>query len=372
MTSKFKLKIESSFQTHLIFENSRRFLILFGLVLLSQIVFLLLELLKIIKTSDNIILSRVIVIGVCIIFSGLIYILNTKKYKYKQVRLLAILTSTIQLITLFFGCYFVIFMFQTGIFSFSAFLLTIFVVSLTCIRSPYFSGIFLLLIFLGLALFISKMIEPIGDWLGEFLIAMVFVVLILIGNVLNYFRHYTLYKQEREITEMNNQLKTLAETDELTGIYNRRKSLEFIESSIAYSRRYQNELSFAMLDIDHFKSINDRFGHDVGDAVLKQFTTEISKMLRNTDVFGRWGGDEFIIITPNCDAECVFTLIERIRKNIESFHFDTAGHVTFSVGVYTYKDGTAFDSVRKADDALYQSKQNGRNQTNKFIEQENE
>ena len=124
-----------------------------------------------------------------------------------------------------------------------------------------------------------------------------------------------------------------------------------------------------IFDIDHFKSVNDNYGHNVGDIVLRQLADHIKSRLRSTDIFGRWGGEEFIILVPNDEGDGAYNLIESLRKHTETFVFPTAGKVTFSAGIGVYKDGDSdIDLIKKADDALYKAKKSGRNQTQIYCE----
>ncbi|MFP4330615.1 MAG: diguanylate cyclase [Spirochaetaceae bacterium] len=170
----------------------------------------------------------------------------------------------------------------------------------------------------------------------------------------------------RDITEekkLEAKLRRLSDADPLTGIYNRRKVMEELEREINRSLRYGHPLSLLMLDIDHFKGINDRFGHTAGDAVLTGFAETIKRRLRPTDIFGRWGGEEFLIILSETDLKGAYTLAERVRESIEDQAYLPELRATASIGVaalgaeVTSKD----DLVNAADEALYCAKENGRN-----------
>jgi two-component system, cell cycle response regulator len=158
------------------------------------------------------------------------------------------------------------------------------------------------------------------------------------------------------------QLEHDAHTDFLTGIYNRSKFEKLLSDEITRSNRYRIPLSIIMVDIDHFKEVNDLYGHSVGDIVLKEFSDIIKYSIRQNDVFARWGGEEFIILCPHTDIEGAKALAETLREKIEEYRFTHAGHKTASFGVVQYNhqvdSAILFTSV---DTALYHSKANGRN-----------
>jgi len=117
-----------------------------------------------------------------------------------------------------------------------------------------------------------------------------------------------------------------------------------------------------MFDIDFFKKVNDTYGHDVGDEVLKKFSSIVSQSIRDTDTFGRWGGEEFLFIAPNENLEGAMFLAEKIRQNVANFNFETPQQITISIGL-TICDGDAEKEklLKNVDEALYEAKTQGRN-----------
>ena len=153
-----------------------------------------------------------------------------------------------------------------------------------------------------------------------------------------------------------------AMTDHLTGILNRREASKILLSE--YERALRNNSLFAviLIDIDHFKLVNDTFGHPIGDLVLKEFADVILKNVRKNDYVARWGGEEFLIILPNLDLDGARLTGERIRVTINDTTFGEVEHMTASLGVSVYKPGRSLeDLLVGVDSALYQSKHNGRN-----------
>ena len=177
---------------------------------------------------------------------------------------------------------------------------------------------------------------------------------------------------QEEIAERKNaeeRLEYLATTDPLTLLYNRRKFDELMEYELERDKRYQSGLSIIFCDIDHFKKINDMHGHDVGDDVLRELSAEIRTSLRQSDIVARWGGEEFIILIPNCTADTAVTIAENIRKKIETYKFNKAGKVTASFGVthvLGHDDKTTL--IKRVDKALYAAKENGRNRVESIVQ----
>jgi len=352
------------FKNKLIYTNSKRFFLLLILVSFSQVLLVLLELLNILKWDYATFIARIAVFCVCSVFAGLIYALGKIETNKRTTLVQGTLISSIQLLSLSVGCYFVIYMFDSGIYSYSSFLLVAFIVSITCVRTPYYSGFTVFVFYIGLTIYLGAFKTLEASWAGEIIIALVFIVLLYVGNIFTYNRHIKLFLQDKEMQKLNIKLKTMSQTDELTGINNRRKISEVIDENLALSKRYLTVFCIAILDIDHFKEVNDHYGHNAGDSVLCQFSTNIQSLLRSTDVFGRWGGEEFLLLVPNCQASEAFLLVERLRKNIEKFNFPEAGHITFSAGISSYKPGDTFSKLtEEADLALYEAKAAGRNQT---------
>ncbi|MDM8564210.1 diguanylate cyclase [Candidatus Halobeggiatoa sp. HSG11] len=154
--------------------------------------------------------------------------------------------------------------------------------------------------------------------------------------------------------------KRHAVIDNLTQIYNRYFFDLHIVKEIKLALRYQRQLSLIMLDIDHFKRVNDNFGHDVGDSVLVELAAILNKYCRKNDIPIRWGGEEFIILLPETSIQGAKKFAERIKQTIETHNFTGAGHQTASFGISRLIDDHIM-LIKQADDALYEAKENGRN-----------
>ena len=166
-------------------------------------------------------------------------------------------------------------------------------------------------------------------------------------------------KAQRSSNRSNMLLKTMATRDELTGLYNRRAIRNVFERSV------DTATTLAICDVDHFKKINDQYGHDVGDLVLKQVALSIQHRLRDTDVVVRWGGEEFLILLPNTELKEGLNIIERMRYELSSSLFEVKGHslsLSISAGVVSSAEQDTWDEmISVADQYLYRAKKSGRN-----------
>ena len=165
-----------------------------------------------------------------------------------------------------------------------------------------------------------------------------------------------------EVEEKNTLLKKLSITDKLTGLHNRIKIDDTLKSNLEMFKRYGNTFSVILLDIDHFKKVNDNYGHPTGDSVLKDFAKIIKKNVRITDTIGRWGGEEFIIIASETDSVGASKFATTLKQAISDHDFERVGKVTASFGVTQISIGDDIeDIVKRADLALYNAKESGRN-----------
>jgi diguanylate cyclase (GGDEF)-like protein/PAS domain S-box-containing protein len=169
-----------------------------------------------------------------------------------------------------------------------------------------------------------------------------------------------------KLYEIQEKLKALAYYDELTNIYNRKAYNERIQEKFDLFERYQTDFCIAMYDIDNFKLINDTYGHDVGDKVLKELTAKIKLNIRKTDLLFRIGGEEFIIIFPKTSIDEAFIIAEEIRITVSNIRIIENKSITISIGITQSKAGDDSKSIyERIDKLMYKSKHNGKNQTSK-------
>jgi diguanylate cyclase (GGDEF)-like protein len=177
------------------------------------------------------------------------------------------------------------------------------------------------------------------------------------------------FKEYKKIVDDNARiLEKFATTDNLTGALNRTKFNVIIEREIEMVKRYDQLLSMIIFDIDHFKKINDQYGHAVGDSVLRTVADIVRENTRKTDYFIRWGGEEFMILSSETNLDKERKLAEKIRQVIENKEFENAGRITVSLGVTECKNiDTVNNFIKRADDALYKAKKIGRNRVEVII-----
>jgi diguanylate cyclase (GGDEF)-like protein len=174
------------------------------------------------------------------------------------------------------------------------------------------------------------------------------------------------YREIEELTRIleqkNRQLIQLATKDRLTGVDNRLTFEEQFERERAYAERYHVPLHLMILDVDHFKQVNDTFGHLVGDSVLKEFSTLIREHTRSSDLFARWGGEEFVLMLRSSSDGEAEQVAEKLCRTVAAHDFEKAGRLTCSIGLCRVDpEGRLCDSLALADEALYRAKHEGRN-----------
>ncbi|MDH5611434.1 MAG: GGDEF domain-containing protein [Gammaproteobacteria bacterium] len=233
--------------------------------------------------------------------------------------------------------------------------------------------------------FLQSCFSPRGEeiWMRTFVVLLFLIfaayterLLVIIHNMTIELKKYhdrleeTINELKVENTERKQAIKELEElstTDPLTSIYNRRKFNELLASEIERSKRYKTNLSIIMCDIDHFKKINDTFGHDVGDNALKVFSEKINNNLREVDMFARWGGEEFMILMPNSNIENASSVAEKLRKIIEETKVKKIDTFTASFGVTHLNEGDTTESlIKRVDEAMYKAKNSGRNKVERI------
>lgn len=200
------------------------------------------------------------------------------------------------------------------------------------------------------------------------LIAQVSAVLVIIILLL-FWRSRVIQKANRALVEAQGQLKEknielerLSLTDTLTGLFNRRALEPLVDQEMGRRKRFGHPVSLMILDIDHFKRVNDTYGHITGDEVLAGLSAAVVGVLRKTDTMARWGGEEFAILAAETDLPNAVLLADKVRRHVEEMEFEKVGGVTISIGVAEYRTEESYlDWYHRADDALYRAKEAGRN-----------
>ncbi|HKU54352.1 MAG TPA: diguanylate cyclase, partial [Rhizomicrobium sp.] len=160
----------------------------------------------------------------------------------------------------------------------------------------------------------------------------------------------------------------MAITDQLTGLHNRRYMSRHLDTLLANAKKSERPLAFVIMDIDHFKLVNDTHGHDIGDEVLKEFASRIAANTRGIDLACRYGGEEFVVVMPDTDTAFAYSIAERLRQSIETTPVKIsrppgALNITISIGIAKLESAsdTAEQLLHRADQALYRAKRSGRN-----------
>jgi diguanylate cyclase (GGDEF)-like protein len=197
--------------------------------------------------------------------------------------------------------------------------------------------------------------------LWTIIILAVLTIALLVGTLLALFRQMV-----ARLQTARDQLVTLATTDTLTGLLNRRSIYQRIAEEMARHQRSGKPLGCLMLDVDHFKQVNDRYGHAAGDEVLRRVAAHLQETLRPYDAIGRFGGEEFLVILPETDQETLSGVAERLRaglpQKVQTGTPESPLPVTASFGITTYRPGEAIDPfLARADHGMYKAKNLGRN-----------
>ncbi len=228
-------------------------------------------------------------------------------------------------------------------------------------------GVFAVLL-LGAAMVGGHLVRPerfpIAEEVLHFMmIAVVLPGIAVLAGQLSTMRH-KLRQHRLDLEQALEHNRQLAIRDELTGLYNRRHVMELMHKEVQRAERSGRPMAIALLDIDHFKRINDSCGHTQGDEVLKAFALAVGTTLRDTDVLGRWGGEEFMVMLPETDATCAVGVLERVHQRMQELSFPcggTARGVSFSAGIAACTPGESLHAaIERADAALYRAKEGGR------------
>jgi polar amino acid transport system substrate-binding protein len=182
-----------------------------------------------------------------------------------------------------------------------------------------------------------------------------------ISMIFGFFGAYLMKKSQKENFLKQLELEKMAIEDKLTGLYNRTKLDEVLAHELKRASRYKESIGVFIIDIDFFKSVNDVYGHLIGDKIIVEISKLLKKNLRSTDTLFRWGGEEFIILSLDTHEEEAINIAKKINKCIKETEFDIVGHKTVSIGVTTNNKNDDITSIiKRADEALYLAKNCGR------------
>jgi len=220
-----------------------------------------------------------------------------------------------------------------------------------------------IVIFSVIAVLVSLTVTFVAIWYGRKLSGQ-------LQNMNNYLeqkiyeRTESLLDTQKELLEDNSELTRMALTDNLTGLSNRTSMNQILRKEFSRFERHDHRFGIIMLDIDHFKNVNDSYGHDTGDTVLQELASIFENAIRASDFVARWGGEEFLICCTTIEEEDLLPIAETIRKLVATTKFESAGQITASLGCAAIVKGESIgELIKRADVALYEAKNNGRNQT---------
>lgn len=194
---------------------------------------------------------------------------------------------------------------------------------------------------------------------AEYSAGIVYILIIIVLSGISAFRNS--YNNRKQYV-YSSELLILSTTDPLTGIYNRVKFDEELKKWVDYSKRYGTNFSVIIFDFDDFKNVNDTYGHMIGDKVIVDTIAIMKDSIRQTDVFARWGGEEFVLLFPNTNRQEAIELVERLRVLVSDNIFEKAGNVTCSFGLAMFQENDNEDTLlNRADELLYVAKRHGKN-----------
>ncbi|QUH26442.1 GGDEF domain-containing protein [Serpentinicella alkaliphila] len=214
-------------------------------------------------------------------------------------------------------------------------------------------------IFLSISFYLFNIKHVTGIENSEFIKIIAYNLIVLMYcNIGSYLTNY--YKRKQFVD--SKELQKASITDYMTGIYNRAKFSEQLNYLVDDCNGSKSLLSLVIFDIDDFKKVNDTYGHLVGDSVIKKIAAIIKNSIRSTDIFARWGGDEFVMLLPNTSINQAMDMIERIRVRIQDNDFEKIKHITCSFGLVELRSNETVESfLQRADNLLYNAKESGKN-----------
>ena len=353
-------EIDIEFRRKVVHENSRWAVILLILISISQLVLIIIEAFNVLPWNRETFIFRISVLLVSAIIATLLISARRNPRMHKYLLYMMVMLNVIGLIA---GTFFILYFTTVGNFSLTVFLLVVYVLSLSYVLRPCFFTLVYFIVYTIIIIHLSNTFDLTDIYIGEIISAGIFLLLMGVGSSLSYLRYKRLFAQEKKVEEINKQLEITTMTDELTGLNNRRRTMDEINTRINLFKRYGTGFTLSMVDIDNFKEVNDKHGHSAGDDVLREFSGFLQSRLRTSDFIGRWGGEEFILILPNTEEEDAYKLMTRLQDEISTHEFNGL-RIAFSAGLCACREGMSLNElISCADDALYTAKDSGRNRT---------
>jgi diguanylate cyclase (GGDEF)-like protein len=206
-------------------------------------------------------------------------------------------------------------------------------------------------------------VDPMAEWINGSIAAVSVPVLLVVART-GYRLRQQMFRQREQLAETLSEVQRLSIRDGLTGAFNRAHAQSQLEEEARRQLRHRRPFSLALLDIDHFKRVNDEHGHAVGDAVLKAFVARVQQAVSNVQPLARWGGEEFLLLLPESDLESAMVVMAAVQQSVDTHDWGMVSpglSVSFSAGVCQHEDTSPLHStLERADQALYEAKAQGR------------
>jgi diguanylate cyclase (GGDEF)-like protein len=325
------------------------------LILIVSLVYLLFTIPEYIFLKDNVEITNVFIIRIItflVIFC--LYLMMSKEIDFKKMSLYVSFAEIILALSYFFVLY------KLGSVEYFITLLDMIVlISVVFLLPNIFINKIIVTIIISVFYFINVRLFYHNIEFGHYMAGIIYSTIIFLIFIIT-FHKINYYDRVRFLNER--ELKILSETDSLTGINNRAKFDKELIRWIKYKERYNSNVSIILMDFDKFKRINDIYGHLEGDRILKEGVEIIKELIRETDIFARWGGEEFVLLLPETDRSKAIIIADRIREKINIYDFNIDEDVTCSFGVTEVFEGDNIHNVfDRVDELLYVAKKKGRN-----------
>lgn len=338
-------------------QNFIRIFVVGGIYTMFEIVGLILSSFGVFSSDIRLYVMAVVVFHLIYLpFMAVVY----RKKLFKSEKVYEILTNIYYIVVLLWASFFtaLVYLADGDITIYS---IVLFLISAVFIITPNTASLLYITNFVVFSGMVYSIVSEIGMANGIVFKALIVTVLALVISHSNYLARRSLFESNRKLEQANKTLNEKSQRDSLTHLYNNEYIFDKLKSKIEGVKNSNQKLSVIMIDIDNFKFINDSFGHLYGDHVIKSVAEVIQSAIRDDDVLGRYGGEEFIVILTDTCKEIAVSVAERVRSAVEAIDFDKAHRITVSIGVSEYGGEDPKNLINSADINLYKAKFAGKN-----------